>query len=300
MAAGLRRLGFLKALAVVILAALVLLSLIYVDVGFVDEIAASRRVLADYDPARVPASVADDAMLKAQELFGRRREHSEKFAGQLVATYLEASDKDIIMVFNSGGWGWNYPDSSTGWSSILDGMQAELDEMGYQSVMINYRRTSDSFLGVLKELGELVTNYPDKTEELVCRVDFLTAHLPLSRVIVTGESNGTVVADRAAKLLEDNPQVFCIQTGTPFWYQSAALERTLVINHNGVVPDSFSHFQVGEILRASFQSFFGSEEVPEGTIMTRVLAPGHDYSWQYPQVCREITGFLESSFGVQE
>ena len=59
-------------------------------------------------------------------------------------------------------------------------------------------------------------------------MDFLTSYLPDLRVIISGESNGSVVADDAMGILKDNPQVYSIQTGPPFWHKSTESERALV------------------------------------------------------------------------
>jgi len=61
------------------------------------------------------------------------------------------------------------------------------------------------------------------------------------RVIVAGESTGTVVADGAMSILRDNPRVYSIQTGTPFWHRPLSLDRTLLMNSNGKTIDTFSH-----------------------------------------------------------
>jgi len=302
MAAKLRRLAIFTALVAVMLLAVALLSFSYIDVGITDIVGAGELILATYDLSTVPDSVAADAVSLGKELFGDSRDRYEDFADQLVASYLEVQDKDIMVVFNSGGWGWNVPEDSPGWGSILDGIKSELESMGYNSVVLNYRRTSDTVRGVLKEFGEAATHYPSKAKDLACRVDFLTAHVPHLQVIVAGESNGSVVSDEAMAMLQDNPQVYSIQTGTPFWYRAVPRERTLVLNDNGVVPDTFSHLDVGAILSASFKSMLGlsTEEVPAGTILEHIKAPGHDYSWHYASVCRQITRFLDENFNIKQ
>ena len=302
MATNIRRLGVLVALAAVMLLAVALLSLSYVEVGKTDEIGSGGIILSAYDLSAVPQSVVDDATGLAQELFGDSRDKYGDFANQLLASYAEAEGKDFIVVFNSGGWGWNFPDSSPGWSSILTGISSELDELGYESVMLNYRRTTETVRGIVKESIEVATHYPSKARDLACRVDFLTAHNPDLKVIVTGESNGSVISDGVMVILQDNPQVYSIQTGTPFWHKPVRRERALVLNSNGIVPDSFSDFDVPTMLRASLKNLLGLSTLDEepGMILNYVRAPGHDYSWQYPQVSFQISSFIVENFGIKQ
>ena len=80
-------------------------------------------------------------------------------------------------------------------------------------------------------------------------------------------------------------------------------ERTLLLNDNGVNPDSFSRGDILSMLRVSLKAAFGlsslEDEAP-GTIFHFVRAPGHDYNWEYPTVCTQITSFLENNFGFKQ
>ena len=147
----------------------------------------------------------------------------------------------------------------------------------------------------------MVTNYPSKADDLASRVEFLTTNIPDLKVIITGESNGTVIADRVMNVLEDNSQVYSIQTGPPFWYDNTMLNRTLVLSDNGIIPDSFSQGDFLTIISANLKTFFGlfRPEDNSGEILSFVKAPGHDYQWQYPRVCSQITNFLEQNFGIK-
>jgi hypothetical protein len=214
---------------------------------------------------------------------------------------MEARDRDVVVLFNSGGWGWNMTSETPGWSSILDGITSELDTLGYSSIVLNYRRTSSGVKGCLKEFSEAVTRYPNKSKELAGRVLFLTDHLPHLKIIVAGESTGTVISDKTMGLLKDKSQVYSIQTGTPFWHKPTALDRTLLMNSNGKGIDTFSYGNIPAMVWATFKGWFGllSPDENPGNILSWLRAPGHDYSWQYPGVCSEVIKFLEANFGVK-
>ena len=85
----------------------------------------------------------------------------------------------------------------------------------------------------MKEFFEAATHYPHKAKDLAERVEFLTDHLPDLKVIIAGESTGTVISDKTMGILKDEPRVYSIQTGTPFWHKPVDLDRTLLMNSNG-------------------------------------------------------------------
>ena len=206
-----------------------------------------------------------------------------------------------MVIFNSGGWGWNFLENSPGWRSIFSGIESELEGLGYTSLLLDYRRTEETLRGIIDEGVEMITAYPSKAENLACRVEFLTRHIPDLKIIVTGESDGTVISDSTMNLLRDNRQVYSIQTGPPFWHQNVVQERTLVLDNNGRHPDTFSRGDIPTMLWTSLGDVLGipQSEESSGRVLFFLRAPGHDYRWQYPDVCSQITNFLEENFGVE-
>lgn len=298
----LRKLGIVVALMVVLLLGVLLLANSYTVIGLTSEVGIAVFDFSAYDVSQVPQSVVEDATALAVELFGDYQGKYDTFVQQLLATYIEAKGKDFVVVFNSGGWGWNLLEESLGWHSIIGGIDSELQELGYTSFFMDYRRTEGTFLGVIDEVVEMLTFYPSKAENLARRIEFLTKHLPEVRIIVAGESDGTIISDSTMYILQNNPHVYSIQTGPPFWHKSLKLGRTLVLDDNGMHPDSFSQGNVTVILWSSLKDLFGIPHEPDevGRILDYVRAPGHDYSWQYQEVCFQISTFLKSNFGAKE
>lgn len=302
MAANIRKLIILVVLAAVMLLGFGQVALSYVDIGLTDVEDTGETALSVRDFSAVPQSVADDAVRLAQELFGDYHERYNDFVNQLLATYVEARDKDIVVLFNPGGWGWDFLDNSPGWESISVGIESELDSLGYKPLLLDFRRTKETYQGLVREFVELVSDYPSKAENLACRVEFLTAHNPDLKVIITGESNGTVISDRVMHILQDNPRVFSIQTGIPFWHRNVMRDRTLLLNNNGVTPDSFSRGDIPAMVWASLKALLGfssPDDEDPGRIFYFLRAPGHDYRWQYPSVYSQIKNFLEENFGFK-
>ncbi len=299
-----RKLSRLKvgvALAVVLLLAIVLLVPSSLIIGVTSEVGTGGLPLSAYDLSTVPEVVAEDASRLATELFGDGQEKYNDFVSQLLAMYSKTKDKDFVVIFNSGGWGGNLLETSLGWRSIFTGIESELANSGYTSLLLDYRRTVETLRGCWDELVERITGYPSKAEVLAGRVEFLTNHNPELRVILTGESTGIIICDSVMNILENNPQVYSIQTGPPFWHENIVLDRTLLLTHNGIVPDSFSQGDFWGIVWGNLRYWLRLSQ-PEDDFDTTphyVGAPGHDYWWQYPEVCSQITSFLEQSFVIK-
>ena len=289
------------ALAVVLPLFIVVLALSASQVAVICEVGSEGLPLSTYDLSAVPQSVAEDATRLATERFGDYQEECDDFVCQLLATYSAAKDRDFIIFFNSGGWGWNLLENTPGWQSIVTGIQTELNSLDYKLLSLDYMRTEASWRGRLDELVERITGYPSKAKHLASRVEFLTKHNPGLRVILTGESTGTVICDSVMNILGNNPQVYSIQTGPPFWHEHIALDRTLLLTGNGIVPDSFSQGDFGAIVWGNLRYWFRLSQ-PEAHFDTTphyVRAPGHDYWWQYPEVYSQITDFLDKNFGIK-
>ena len=301
MAGKIRRLGIVIALGLVLLLGMVVLAASYSQSGVTCKIGAEGLPPSLADFSAVPQSVIDDATGLAVELFGDCQEECDAFVNQLLAIYSESKDKDFVIVFNPGGWGWNLVEASPGWWSIFDGIESELESSGYTSLMLNHQRAVDTFLGRLDEAGEMITGYQLKAKDLACRAEFLTTHIPDLRVILAGESTGAVITDSAMNILADNPQVYSIQTGPPFWHQTTMLDRSLVLTDNGIITDSFSQGDYLGIAWGYFKKWFNLSEPEDdfGTTPHYIAAPGHDYWWQYPEVCSQITNFLRQNFTIK-
>ncbi len=293
------RLGLMVVLVGLPLLTIIWLTLSDSEVGMTKDIGIQEPRLPVCDYSAVPQSVIDKAVELAAELAGNSQQKLQNIVDQLLATYVEARDRDVIVVFNSGGWGWNITQAASGWGSILDGIKSQLEIEGYQTLVLNYRRTSSGVHGVIQEFFEAASNYPKKARDLAIRIEFLTENFPDLRVIIAGESTGTVITDRTMDILRNDTRVYSIQTGTPFWHKPSALERTLLMNTNGTTIDTFSYGDIPVMVWATVKSWFGitSPEDKPGNILFWLKAPGHDYSWQYPGVYDEVAKFINKNFG---
>jgi hypothetical protein len=269
------------------------------EVGMATDIGIQEPILSIHDFSSVPQSVIDDAFKRADELARKSQDKVQSLRDQLLASYVEAKKADVVVFFNSGGMGWNLAKDTPGWNSILEGIKSQLEETGYSPLILNYRRTSSGITGCIKEIVEATTRYPHKAKDLALRIEFLTDNLPDLKVIIAGESTGTVITEETMAILKDKNRVYSIQTGTPFWHKPTELERTLLINNNGRGLDTFSKGNVPAMIWATVKSWFGlaSPDDNLGDILSWLKAPGHDYSWRYPGVYSAVVKFLDSNFG---
>jgi len=247
----------------------------------------------DFDLA--PPEVLDSARRVAEKEYRRNVRKTNELVSQMVTLYLLAENKDVAIIFNPGGWGWASVAEMPLWATILKGMQEVLEEAGLDVMITNYLRTKHGPLALLGETGALLKFSRAKGRELAVRIEHLLCHRPRLKVIIAGESNGAAMAEDAMRCLYHHPRVFSVQTGTPFWAPSKPHPRSLIINHNGIEPDTFSSGNVGRCIVANVQALFGRYKGSRGNVLFYIGAPGHVYTWEYPVVREKITLFLQQT-----
>jgi len=301
MASQVRRLKIAVTLTVVVSLAFVMLVPSSSTVGILLKEGPEGLSLPNSDFSVVPQHIAEDATRLAASVYGDSSEACNGFVNQLLATYLKVKDKDFVIIFNSGGWGWNILEASPQWTSIFLGIQSELADLGYTSLLLNYQRAIDTTGGYFAEFMSMISLYPSQASDLASKTEFLTRHITDIRVIIIGESTGTIIADSVMNILRDNPQVYSIQTGPPFWHKNVMLDRTLVLKSNAIIPDSFSQGDFQVMFVSTLECLFGFPQSGDksGKILLYMGAPGHEYWWQHPGVHSQITNFLQQNFRLK-
>lgn len=292
MAAKVRRLKIGITITVAISLAIVLLAPSPVVPATVAEVGTGGVPLLVQDFSSVPPRVVEDAAELAAELFGDDRQKNDNFISQLLATYLAARDKDVVVIFNSGGFGWTPIEDSPQGQGFVAGIESVLNGSGYSVLLLEHFRTAETLNGGLSEFMAEAGLYPPKAKDLALRVEFLTDHIPGISVIMTGLSNGSAICESVMSILKGNRQVYSIQLGPSFWNDSPVSDRSLVMRGNGIGPDSFSQGDLFTIIRANLEALFGISQDNPGHILLYIGAPGHDYRWEYEAVRSRITDFL--------
>lgn len=297
MAAKIHRLKIIVALTIAISFAIVLLAPSPVVPATNYQADGSGTPLYIQDFSAVPQLLVDDANELAAELFGNNQEKCHDFTSQLLAIYLEAKDKDFVVIFNSGGFGWTPIEETPDGQVFITGIESELTALGYSSLLLDHFRTAETLNGCLSEFMVEAGLYPSKAEDLASRVEFLTCHIPGIKVILTGESNGAGICERVMHILRENTQVYSIQLGPPFWTKDSSSDRSLVLRSNGEIPDAFSQGDIITIIRSNLEALFGISQDNPGNILLYIGAPGHDYSWEYEEIRSQIISSLNMWFG---
>jgi hypothetical protein len=242
----------------------------------------------------LPQEIINQANNIAAELFGENRQKHDLMTEQLLALYQAVKDKDIIFIFNPGGWGWTPIDETREGESFINGISHEMDSLGYDYLFFNHKRTDKTFNSAVSEFMLAANIFPSKEKDLAARVAFLTENVSGIKIVLVGISNGTLVCAGVMEILNSNPNVFSIQMGPPFWNSYDNSNQSLVLRSNGFISDSFSQGNFAIIISATIETLYGIEHEYEGDL-GYIGAPGHDYNWGYEAVSTQITDFLKAN-----
>ena len=173
---------------------------------------------------------------------------------------------------------------------------------GYRTLVLNYRRTSSGLAAIFKEFYEAAMRYPSKAHELAMRVKFLTDNLPDLRVIIAGESTGTVISEKTMTHSQGQPARLQYPDRGAVLASAHRARTDPSINNNGATIDTFSYGNIPAMVWATVKSWFGvkSPNETKGNIILWFRAPGHDYSWQYPGVYNNVVDFIKKNFSNKD
>ena len=198
----------------------------------------------------------------------------------------KAAESDVIIIFNSGGWGNTPFKEAEDFTPIIEGVQDTLNELGYKTVIIPYNRTRDGFMGKMTAIKEFFSSFNFSSEILANDVELLAEKLPGKKIIIAGLSNGASFVNRTYQKLsgEVKESIYVITAGTPFWEKPFESDNTLQLDNAGkdtlVEGDASSLFS--SLIKTPFSKKFE--------------APGHDYFWSSADVNSKIVSFLEDKF----
>ena len=250
-------------------------------------------------PLELDQEIREDAMAVAGAAYCNNRKMQLRLAADMLATYREIQDADVLILFNSGGYGWSNLDKSSGYATIIDAVEAILGDNGMKSAVLSFQRSYRGWRGYVGEILNAGAKTIAKPRELALRLSFLLRHCPELKILLTSESNGTVTSNQVMRLLAEEPRLFSVEFGPPFWYRPFLNDRVLNMRSNGRVPDAFSYGHWRRAIAANFGAAFGRSEQAPGKVLLYIGAPGHDYNWaDYPLIRERIRLFLDRHFAV--
>ena len=204
-----------------------------------------------------------------------------------LAEILDSEDDDeVIIIFNSGGWGNTPLEEAEDLAPIIEGIEATLNEWGYKSVVVPYNRTKDGFFGKITGLRELFNSFKNSSKDLADRVELIAKSFPGKKIVIAGLSNGaSFVNETYGEVSEEvRSSVYAIAAGTPFWASPQESGDILQLSNNG--KDTLVEGEIGSLLLALIKAPF----------VGAFRATGHEYSWSSPEINSQIVTFLEDRF----
>ncbi len=207
-----------------------------------------------------------------------------------------ASGNDVIIIFNSGGWGDTPLEKADDFAPIISGIEATLNDWGYRSIVIPYERTKDGFLGKITGAKGEIENFPESSKKLVKEVEEFLKENPSKKIIIAGLSNGAAFVDKTTKNLDEfKNSILAIEVGVPFWHSASKLENALQLDNNG--KDSLAvgkiEVLVATLFKTSFKWIMAKISGDDLSLVQALQAPGHKYSWDAPEVGPQIVSFLK-------
>lgn len=102
-------------------------------------------------------ALGEEAYHLAQQLFENETHAVTGFANRLIDICTRAQGEDFLIIHNPGGWGQTPWEQCLDWErSIVQGVKATVEEMGYSSLIIQYFRTYDGWRELIRDLGRAI------------------------------------------------------------------------------------------------------------------------------------------------
>ncbi|MFH1582306.1 MAG: hypothetical protein ABIA08_00920 [bacterium] len=209
----------------------------------------------------------------------------------------DVSENDFIIIFNPGGWGDVPMSEADDFLPIVQGIQNNLNERGYKTVIIPYMRTEEGLSGKLSGTKDFFSRYAFSSEKFAAELEELVKQFPDKKIILTGLSNGAAFVNETYKRISENikDSLYAIAVGTPFWAKKVEDKNILQLDNNG--RDTLSNGEIGSLffaaVKAPFDWLISNIKGDNISIAKAFKAKGHDYSWDSPEVNSEIVIFLE-------
>ena len=210
------------------------------------------------------------------------------------------SGNNIVIIFNSGGWGDTPLEEAGDFTPVVDGIQKTLSDLGYNSIVVPYTRTKESFLGRVEGLKEILSLFPKQSQKLANEIEVFIKSHPENKIIMAGLSNGAIFVNRTMMKVSENQRnsVFAVEVGTPFWEKVLDSDNILLLNNKG--KDALSKMDLRILIPALLKSpykWLSAQVLREELSFSQALyLPGHYYDWD--SVAPEVKSFLENRFAL--
>jgi hypothetical protein len=204
--------------------------------------------------------------------------------------------EDVVIVFNSGGWGNTPIEKAEDLTPIIKNMEEELNKRGYESIVVPYERTRKGFLAKIRGAKEMFGYFQKQSNDLSSGVENFLKNNPGKKVIMVGLSNGASFVDETMKKINNfQDSVLAVEIGNPFWQKRMDSENILRLDNEN--QDSLTKGDVktllSTLLKGPAKWFLAKVSGASLSFSTAFSFPEHKYSWESPGVGSLITSFLE-------
>jgi len=215
--------------------------------------------------------------------------------------YLASSSPvpDILIIYNSGGWGNTSLEKATDFLSIIIGIQDQLNRWGYKTLVVPYKRTRENIFSKVGGIKEALSYFRSQSKQLGEQINEFLQKNPDKKVILTGLSMGAFFVDETLNHIKNKDSVLAIKVGVPFYSSHYFSKNVIEVNDErdalvyGGLDDLFLFFVKG--------SYKWLKEKIRGRKMSFSRAmgiPGHLYSWDTPFVKEKIASFLKKQLPI--
>jgi len=200
---------------------------------------------------------------------------------------------DVVIIFNSGGWGTVPFDQAFDFNSIINETKQLIEKKDYKVSIVQYYRTKENFFAKLASLREILFNFPDSSKVFAEKINNFLNENPNDKIIMAGLSNGASFVDTAMKDLKDrSDNVWAIQLGAPFWKNNTKSENIISYNNQA---DILANGKLGQIIfsliKTPFVWTYNNIIGNHISISEAMHIKGHDYCWQ--QVKDDVASFVD-------
>ncbi len=212
-------------------------------------------------------------------------------------------DEDIVIIFNSGGWGDTPIEKAEDLTPIVRGIERTLSRQGYKSIVVPYERTKNGFLSKISGAREMFGYFQSQSNELAGGVKTFLENNPGKKIIMVGLSNGASFVDETMKKIDRfQNSVLAIEIGSPFWQKQMASGNILRLDNGD--QDSLTKGDIKTLLPTllkAFPKWFLAKISGANLSFSKAFSfPEHKYSWDSPGVSYSIDSFLAVKVNISK
>ena len=167
----------------------------------------------------------------AAKLFPNAIKKQKLFFNGLQEMYSAAYNNDVLVIHSPGGWGNAHWESLLDWEkSIVTGVTATLEKLGYSYIVKQYFRSGDGLWGRKSWIREgefFVFGKSFRAQVFAAELKFLTANLPDLKILLVGASQGAAFDNKTMMELGANDTGLQHRVGHIFRsYAPPAIDKT--------------------------------------------------------------------------